>query len=44
VAGCVSYAEVNRLPFQTRALKRLFAPWIPIDWIMCMLKEIGAGL
>jgi len=40
----VTYTEVDRLLFQTCALKRLFAPRKPIYWIMCVLKEIGLGL
>ena len=37
-------AAARLVLFTTRALKRLFPPRIPLDWIMCVLKEIGTRL
>jgi hypothetical protein len=44
VARGVAYAEEDRLVFALGFIQRLGSPRVPVDWVVGMLKEVGAGL
>src|SRR5262249_42315145 len=44
VTGRISYAQMNRLFFPTRALESFGSPWIPVNGIVRVFPEIRARL
>jgi hypothetical protein len=41
MAGGVSDAEENRFIFLFRSIECFLTPWVPIDWVMRVLQQVG---
>jgi hypothetical protein len=42
MTGAVSNAHENKFIFVSRFLKSIFTPSVPVNWIVCVLKQVGA--
>ena len=40
MAGGVADAEENRFIFLFRSIEGFLTPWVPIDWVMCVLQQV----
>jgi hypothetical protein len=44
MAGCIANADEEQLVFGFGFCQGFFAPGVPIDGVVCMLKQVGAAL